>query len=135
MTIEPPRAIALPKRRADYLPRESLFMLHKAAEQVLEAYDSYGVYLVGSVMETPNYRDVDVRCIMADDVFEAEFPRDDQTHRRLKWEIVCMAMSAWFKATTGLPVDFQFQKAGIANEKYNGPRSALGHFSYGGDAI
>ncbi|MGE9120732.1 hypothetical protein, partial [Escherichia coli] len=66
-----------PRRRANYLPPESLFGLHHACEEVMRSYDSLGVYLVGSSIISKDYRDVDVRCMLTDEDFEREFPKDE----------------------------------------------------------
>jgi hypothetical protein len=123
-----------PKQRAHYLPADSLFGLHHACGEIMRAYpDSFGVYLVGSCLERKNYRDVDVRCIMADDDFEREFPKNDD-NLRPRFMLLCLSLSAWLRHVTGLPVDFQFQKQSIANEKHKGSRNALGFYAWTGDA-
>lgn len=124
------------KKRADYLPPQSLFGLHSAAHEVMKSYDSLGVYLVGSCLRSKDYRDVDVRCMMRDDDFEAMFPKDENGHRP-RWMLTCLSLSAWFRQVTGLPVDFQFQKQTLANEKYPSrahPRNSLGYYHWLGDA-
>ena len=124
------------KLRADYLPPQSLFGLHHAAHEVMKSYDSLGVYLVGSCLRGKNYRDVDVRCIMRDADFEAAFPKDENGHRP-RWMLTCLSISAWFRQVTGLPVDFQFQKQTLANERYPSrqhPRNGLGFYHWLGDA-
>lgn len=124
------------KKRADYLPPQSLFGLHSAAHEVMESYDSLGVYLVGSCLTRKDYRDVDVRCIMRDEDFEREFPKNEHGHRP-RYMLLCLSISAWFRHVTGLPVDFQFQKMTPANERYPSrehPRNALGYYHWLGDA-
>lgn len=122
------------KARAHYLPADSLFGLHGTAQEVMRAYpDSYGVYLVGSSIERKDYRDVDVRCILGDEDFEREFPKNDDGLRP-RFMLACLSLSAWFRHVTGLPVDFQFQKQSVANAKHRGPRNALGHYAWTGDA-
>lgn len=121
------------RKRPDYLPRETLFGLHHACAHIERAYGGYGCYLVGSVLSRHDYRDVDVRCILSDDEFEALFPKDADGLRP-RWMLMSMALSAWLRYLTDLPIDFQFQKQTVANEKHKGPRSSLGHFFLGGDA-
>lgn len=124
-----------PRTRAHYLPADSLFGLHGTAEQVMQAYpDSLGVYLVGSCITSKDYRDVDVRCIMRDDDFEREFPKQDGKDTRPRFMLACLAMSSWFRHVTGLPVDFQFQKQSVANAKHKGERQGLGYYAWTGDA-
>lgn len=131
-----PMGDAPAKMRADYLPPHSLFGLHCAAHEVMKSYDSLGVYLVGSCLKSKDYRDVDVRCIMRDYEFEAAFPKDEHGHRP-RWMLACLSISAWFRQVTGLPVDFQFQKMTLANERYPSrehKRNALGYYHWLGDA-
>lgn len=123
-----------PKYRAHYLPADSLFGLHHACQQIDRAYDGFGCYLVGSCMERKEYRDVDVRCILGDDDFEREFPKGEDGLRP-RFMLLCLSVSAWLRHVTGLPIDFQFQKQTVANEKHKGkPRSALGYYAWTGDA-
>lgn len=125
------------KRRADYLPLSSLAALHLACSEVMRAYDdTLGVYLVGSCLNSKDYRDVDVRCILRDDAFEALFPFENDAGSRVRprWQLICLSISIWMSNLTGLPIDFQFQKQTIANAKHRGPRNALGYFNFMGDA-
>lgn len=118
-----------------YIPASAQFALDAASEAIHSAYDSYGVFLVGSCLESKDFRDVDVRCILADDEFEALFPKDDTQVLRPRWQVQCLAVSAWLRTMTGLPVDFQFQKISVANERFKGePRVSLGRYCFSGDA-
>lgn len=119
-----------------YIPASAQFALDAVAAQIDAAYDSYGVYLVGSCLDRKDYRDVDIRCIMADDEFEALFPREPESLLlRPRWQLMCLSVSAWFRAMTDLPVDFQFQKQSLANERYKGQaRVPLGTYCFTGDA-
>lgn len=125
----------LPKFRPHYISVDRMFGLHTAAREIERAFpDSLGCYLVGSSLERKDYRDVDVRCILHDADFEALFPIDPDTGLRPRFMLMCLALSAWFNKLTGLPVDFQFQKMTVANEKHKGARNALGMFAWTGDA-
>lgn len=125
--------IAARRTRAHYLPADSLFGLHAAAEEVMHSFDSLGVYLVGSSLTSKDYRDVDVRCMLRDEDFETLFPKDDRGLRP-RFMLLCLSISAWFRQVTGLPVDFQFQKQSVANAKHKGERNALGYYAWTGDA-
>lgn len=83
---------------------------------------SNGIYLVGSVGERPDFRDVDVRMILADDDFDRLF-----RHSPELWSVFCYAVSRMLGADTGLPVDFQVQRQTEANEKHSKPRNHLGN--------
>ncbi len=81
------------------------------------------IYLVGTVLTSPTWRDVDVRMIMPDDEFDEVFSNS------LLWEIFCLATTSWLRSMTDLPIDFQVQRMTEANEKHKGPRN---HLSGGG---
>jgi hypothetical protein len=90
-------------------------------------------YQVGSSL--PGYesdrpwRDVDVRVILDDAVYEAMgFGDPERTHCNAKWVAYTLAFSALGKEMTGLPIDFQVQQLTYANTKHGKghPRSALG---------
>lgn len=82
-------------------------------------------YLVGSALHGKQWRDVDVRVILPDDIWTAwglGQPRDPSR----KWVAMCMAFSELGRKMTGLPIDFQLQQQTFANERFKGSRSALG---------
>lgn len=123
--------------RAHYLPANSMFGLHAASSEIMSAYDTLGVYLVGSCLSRRDYRDVDVRAIMEDEEFDKAFPHNPNgvvPNTRPLFMLSCLSISLWFKELSGLPVDFQFQKQSIANARHKGPRNALGHYRWTGDA-
>lgn len=80
---------------------------------------SLGIYLVGSVTERADHRDVDVRMIFRDDEFDARFPDPRM------WEAFCYAWSRVLSDDSGLRVDFQVQRMTEANEKHPGSRNPL----------
>lgn len=118
-------------RKVSYLSTSQLATLNAACLPIKEAVG--GVYLVGSATERADHRDVDVRCIAEDDVFDAIFGG-----RMMFWCLFCWAVSEWLSKATGLPIDFQVQRMTEANEKHDGQRHALGlrsrPFAGGGDA-
>jgi hypothetical protein len=84
-------------------------------------------YLVGSVLTTHDFRDVDVRVIIDDEEWAVLFPGlDDVNVRDAKWSGICTAFSIWGSTATGLPIDFQLQPMTKANEQHQGRRHALG---------
>lgn len=120
-------------QRAYYLHKDDAFKLTLAAQTIVQAYpDSHGVYLVGSVLERPDFRDVDVRCIMPDAEFDHHFPgvHERETTHELwhpRFSLLCFSITSWLRYMTGLPIDFQFQRATQANARYKGkPRNAIG---------
>ena len=119
------------RKRAYYLSTFDVYRLDQAVRPLVAAFDSYP-YLVGSAVERPDYRDVDVRLILPDEEFDAIFDG-----RGGLWGVFCYAVTAWLRAETGLPIDFQVQRMTEANEKHPGVRHALGlrsTFAGGGDA-
>lgn len=86
-----------------------------------------GIYLVGSVLERPDWRDVDVRFIMSDNKFAELFPEAGNNWEfDARWLLLTVAISERLTRLTGLPIDFQFQPQSHANERHNKPRSAIG---------
>ena len=87
-------------------------------------------YLVGSALERPDFRDVDVRVLYDDKRFDREFGdgygkrvgRFDP--RRVRY--LNAALSTWGQRETGLPIDFQVQRQTEANAAYDGARNAMG---------
>ena len=114
--------------------------LEQACQQLNDAFGGFGCYLVGSALERPDWRDIDVRFIMSDEEFEAEFPhtlhRNDDGAMHVdgggnwefdpKWLLLTVSISDWLRKQTGLPIDFQFQPQTHANKRHKGRRNALG---------
>jgi len=114
-----------------YVGAPACFHLELACQELNDAFDGFGCYLVGSALERPDWRDVDVRLIMSDAKFEAEFPGAGPVAHvgwefDAKWLVLTTSISDWLSKRTGLPVDFQFQPQSHANARHKGPRNALG---------
>lgn len=75
----------------------------------------HGPYLVGSVMTTKNYRDVDLRTILADDMF-------DVLKNVIDIDRLNLGISLWGQRVTGLPIDYQVQRMTEANIEFEGKR-------------
>ncbi|BAG41609.1 hypothetical protein [Ralstonia phage phiRSL1] len=120
-----------PKRKkACYIGVPAVFQLELACQQLSEAYGET-CYLVGSSMDRPDWRDVDVVLILPDDDFAREFPGVNMTVPGAwefdpKWLIHTIALSKWLGSLTGLPIDFKIQPRTAANNLHKGPRSAMG---------
>lgn len=120
------------KPRTDLLTTTELYQLDQACTPIVQAFGEHP-YLVGSAgtgSESGTYRDVDVRLMLGDAEFASVCPT------RERWELLCLAIGAYLRDRTGLPVDFQIQRTREANERYNGPRNPLGMgriFAGGGD--
>ncbi len=106
------------KHRASYLTVSQQYNLNVACRPL--ACLGYGTFHVGSSLTKPDYHDVDLRCIMADDEYDAMFGDEH------KLKFLNAAVSEWIQARTGLPIDFQFQRATEANAEFTGRRHAVG---------
>ncbi len=101
--------------------------LNDFGQLVLEAFGEVA-YWVGSSVEGPGWRDVDIRLILSDDEYQAMGLGDPTApHCNAKWVALTKVFSAYGKAMTGLPIDFQIQQMTYANtnKACEGPRSAL----------
>jgi hypothetical protein len=122
--------------KASYVGAPAIFLLERECKSILRAFWSdegvVGLYRVGSSLERPDWRDVDVRLIMDDKSFKTLFPKCDPS--RCNWEfddrwlLLTTAISAHLSRVTGLPVDFQFQPMSHANARHSGRRDAIGIF-------
>lgn len=98
--------------RKSFLTTSEFALLNDACVPITAAFDG-PPYLVGSVGETPDYRDVDLRVILDDVEFDRLFG-----DRVLLWSMVCQGISHYLRNVTGLPIDFQIQRMTEANEKH-----------------
>ena len=131
MAVDQP--VAAPRQESDrphYVPAPHFFQLNHACTLINRAFGGLGCYLVGSSLRTRDYRDVDVRLILADDEYDRLFrDRDGNGWLNALWSLQCVSISLWLSQQTGLPVDFQIQRMTQANERHpSGKRNALGIF-------
>jgi hypothetical protein len=121
-----------PRKKVSHVGAPAVFILDNACRQLKDAYaycEHIGIYLVGSALERPDWRDIDVRMMMSDADFYREFPdaHDDGSWEfDTKWMLLTSAISGHLSKITGLPVDFQFQPMTFANERHRGTRHPLG---------
>jgi len=120
-------AVSEPRKKPSYIGAPQCFALEAACKQVTEAFGGYGLFQVGSSLERPDWRDIDLRYILPDDEFARLFP-DAGAHWELdaRWLLLTVSISEHLARVTGLPIDFQFQPATHANERHNKPRNAYG---------
>lgn len=120
--------------RKSHLTTAQFAILNDACIPLVEAFDSMP-YLVGSATERADYRDVDLRLILADEEFDRLF-----AGREPPWSLVSLAIGQYLAGITGLPIDFQIQRRTEANERFPGPgnRNPMGmtnrSLAGGGDA-
>lgn len=115
-------------KKVSYVGAPAIFALDHACRSLTEAFGGFGCYLVGSALERPDYRDVDVRFILSDEEFVNLFP--DAYERAFqhdaRWLVINVAIANWLAKESGLLIDFQFQPQTWANKWHEGPRHALG---------
>lgn len=111
------------------------YRLDQAVLPIRRAFDQWGggTYLVGSAAKSRDARDVDVRTIVDDHMWDALFGPFP-----LLWEALCLGLTSWLREQTGLPIDYQVQRLTEANEQHSVKdghfRSALG-IGYSGGAV
>lgn len=118
------------RRKVSHVGAPACFALELACQHLNRAFGGFGCYLVGSAIERPDWRDVDVRLVMPDDEFLVLFPDVDLTCHNWefdpRWLLMTVSISDHLRKVTGLPVDFQFQPQGPTNERHKGPCHPLG---------
>lgn len=130
----PPIAAAeqpAPRAKWCYVGAPAVFRLDVACHIINKALGGT-CYMVGSALQRPDFRDVDVRCIMVDENFDALFGvLGESWEKSPLWMMLSISVSAWLREQTGLPVDFQVQRAAHANKKHAGDRHFLGLYVKG----
>jgi len=123
------------RNRPHYIGAPEFFHLDLLCRVINDAFGEYGygTFLVGSSLQRRDFRDVDVRFIMADVEFDRFFPEVAGASagcwsRCSAWSLVCGAISEWLAKRSGLPIDFQIQRMTEANAEFPGERNALGVF-------
>jgi len=109
------------KHRASYLTVPQQYALNVVCRPLARL--GYGTFHVGSSLTRPDYRDVDLRCMLPDEEYDRMFDSDKGEPFLL---LLNAAISEWLASRTGLPIDFQFQRASQANEAFTGQRNAVG---------
>lgn len=98
--------------RHTYLLMSDFERLEEWCRNVRIAFDGATPYLVGSATTRPDYRDVDLRLILADEIFDAQWSD------WVKVRLVNRAISIWGQEETGLPIDFQIQRRTEASAEF-----------------
>ncbi len=99
----------------------TLFRLDLASKPIVEAFGPH-VYLVGSVQERTAHAlsDFDVRLILSDKKYDKLIRSPEQR------TMLDLALGAFLRELTGLPVDFQIQRHTQAIAKFGDkPRNPL----------
>lgn len=109
-----------------------MFLLDGACRPIRQAFGD-APYLVGTAFTQRDFRDVDVRLILADE----EYDRLADAAEPGLIPFLGLAIGEYLAARTELPIDFQIQRRTEANAAHKGPRNPLGVRSlleYAGDA-
>jgi hypothetical protein len=109
------------RRAAGFLLMSDFERLEEWCRNVVIAFGGGVPYLVGSALATKDYRDVDLRMLCDDATFDANYRADP-----VRVRIVNRMVSIWGQQETGLPIDFQVQRATEANAEFPGPRNPMG---------
>lgn len=99
--------------RATHMLLSDIRKLEDWGRNLRKLFNGESSYIVGSCLERPDYRDVDVRMILEDAAYQ-------RLANRMNIPRLNQVVSLWGKDATGLPVDFQVQQRTAANEKYPG---------------
>lgn len=117
--------------RANYVPAPHFYNLNQACALINRAFGGVGCYLVGSSLVRRDYRDVDVRLMLADEEYDHLFRQPDGGGwLNPLWSLMCTSISLWLRQQTDLPIDFQIQRMTQANADHKDAprRAALGVF-------
>jgi hypothetical protein len=99
-------------RRGSFLLLTDFERLEAWCKEVRHLFRGEPPYLVGSVNERPDFRDVDLRIILPDAVFDRWWSDP------IRLRTLNHAMSVWGQRETGLPIDFQVQRQTEANASF-----------------
>lgn len=105
------------KKRANYLNVTQQYQLELAIAPlwiIFRDWGHYGIYQVGSTLTRANWRDVDIRMMMEDSVFDTHFLKLYSPHHLF----LNACISKWLTESTDLPIDFQFQRTTDANVEF-----------------
>jgi hypothetical protein len=126
-----PDTVTVTREKGIHIGAPACFALEEAILPICQAFGAYigsgGCYVVGSALQRPDWRDVDVRLILSDDDFAREFPgAGEHWEHDTKWLVLVTAISERLSRLTELPIDFQIQPQTHANARHKGRRNAIG---------
>jgi hypothetical protein len=117
-------------RSASYLSPSDMHRLDWACVPIRRAFGT-PPYLVGSVLTRPDFRDIDLRLILDDEVVERMFGVQGQHYEgetsRVRL-LLNIALSDLIAKSANLPwpIDFQIQSMSEANVPEHGMRNPMG---------
>lgn len=102
------------------------YLLARFGEEICQGFGHIPYQVGSSLTQKRGWRDVDVRLILPDDeyahYFNDPFKPVHDGLRLMSWNL---AWSVLGRYMTRSPIDFQIQQQTLANEEFNGVRSAL----------
>lgn len=97
--------------------------LHRFGAYLNAMFGPHAYHVGSSLEKKEGWRDVDVRVILPDHEWDAmQLGDPNRTHSSAKWTAYCIALSAFGKDMTGLPIDCQLQRQTQANEMFGRSR-------------
>lgn len=109
-------------RIASYLSPPDFHRLNWACQPIRAAFPEYGVFLVGSVTERPDFRDIDLRIIVPDKTYKRLCPTPA---RKLVLDIALSDLVAK-AASLPWPIDLQLQPTTEAQDYAHKFRNPMG---------
>ena len=103
------------------------------ARMIHDAFDGDIPYLVGSAMDNPKWRDVDIRLILSDEEFTERYGHIESDMCKFnwpKWNAECLAFTLLGKHITGLPIDFQIQSMDFNMRMYSNEHKRMPMMMY-----
>lgn len=105
-------------------------LLKQFGDYVRDAFGHMAYHVGSSLEKKDGWRDVDVRVLIPDEAWVAlELGEPGYEHNNRRWRAITLAWSAFGRAHTGLPIDFQLQQQSYANREFGrdkgSSRSAL----------
>jgi len=92
--------------------------LHMACQLLNQAFGGWNTFLVGSVLTTPDYRDVDVRSLLEDEDYIRIFGSLEATHHDPLYRLMSATISHWLSSHTGLEIDWQPQPISVSHRDH-----------------
>lgn len=111
-------------------------LLDQFGQLIYAAWGAVGYRVGSSVRPGETWRDIDIRVMLDKPVWEQRFQCPPETgdeiahesrHLHSAWRAEMLAWSVLGERITGLPIDFQVEQAGWANEAFpSEPRHPIG---------
>ena len=96
------------KHKGVYIGAPACFELERCCQDLHRAFSGNGIggiYLVGSAIERPDWRDVDIRMMLSDEEFDALFPdARDRWEFDPRWIIMSVSISHLCQFHSPLPL-------------------------------